>query len=168
MQQRGRHKGDEGVKGTPVEQYEGILVHDHESCFFHYGSGHQDCLVHIERRLRDSMENEKGLEWNKEMLRLIQEMIHDRKLRGVEGMGEEKAGEYEARYDAVLEKAGKEYKDNPPTKYYPDGYNLYQQLLKSRESHLLFLHNPLVPPDNNLYERKLRGGRRERLTRRCH
>lgn len=57
-------KGDEGIKGTPMEQYGGILVHDHESCFFHYGSGHQDCLVHIERRLRDSMENEKELEWN--------------------------------------------------------------------------------------------------------
>ena len=85
-------KGDEGIKGTPVEQYGGILVHDHESCFFHYGSGHQDCLVHIERRLRDSMENEKDLEWNQEMLRLIQEMIHERKARGEEGMGEEKAG----------------------------------------------------------------------------
>lgn len=149
-------KGDEGIKGTPVEQYGGILVHDHESCFFHYGSGHQDCLVHIERRLRDSMENEKDLEWNQEMLRLIQEMIHERKARGEEGMGEEKAGEYEARYAAVLEKAGKEYRDHPPTKYYPDGNNLYQQLLKSRESHLLFLHNPLVPPDNNLCERKAR------------
>lgn len=56
----------------------------------------------------------------------------------------------------MLEKAGKEYRDHPPTKYYPDGNNLYQQLLKSRESHLLFLHNPLVPPDNNLCERKAR------------
>ena len=83
-------------------------------------------------------------------------------------MGEEKVEKYGPRYDAVLEKAGEEYRDYSPTEYYPDGNNLYQQLLKSRESHLLFLHNPLVPPDNNLYERKLRGGRRERLTRRCH
>ena len=147
-------KGDEGVRGTPVEEYGGILVHDHESCFFHYGSGHQDCLVHIERRLRDSMENEPGLKWNRRMLELIQEMIHERNQRGEGGIGEEKAAEFESRYDAVLERAGKEYQDDPPTKYYPDGYNLYRQLIKSRESHLLFLHNPLVPPDNNLCERK--------------
>lgn len=57
----------------------------------------------------------------------------------------------------MLEKAGEEYRDYSPTEYYPDGYDLYQQLLKNRESHRLFLHNPLVPPDNNLYERKARG-----------
>lgn len=53
-------KEDEGIKGALAEQYGGILVDDHEACCFHYGAGHQDCLEHIDRRLRDSME--KG--WN--------------------------------------------------------------------------------------------------------
>ena len=33
-------KGHEGVKGTVAEDYQGILVHDHESTFYHYGTNH--------------------------------------------------------------------------------------------------------------------------------
>ena len=46
-----RKKGHEGVKGTPVEDYQGILVHDHEKTFFHYGTDHQGCLAHVLRYL---------------------------------------------------------------------------------------------------------------------
>ena len=71
------HKGHAGLTDTPVETFGGILIHDHEACFYSYGSDHQECLVHIERYLRDSIENEKGLTWNRQMLELIQEMIHE-------------------------------------------------------------------------------------------
>lgn len=43
----------------------------HESCFYSYGSDHQECKVHIERYLKDSIENEKELTWNRQMLTLI-------------------------------------------------------------------------------------------------
>lgn len=36
------HKGHKGVKGTLVEVYQGILVHDHDTTYYSYGSGHQD------------------------------------------------------------------------------------------------------------------------------
>ncbi len=74
------NKGHAGVKGTPVETFGGILIHDHEACFYSYGSDHQDCMVHIERYLRDSIENEKNLTWNRRMLELIREMIHENNL----------------------------------------------------------------------------------------
>lgn len=64
-------KGHAGIKDTPVEAFGGILIHDHEACFYSYGSDHQECMVHIERYLRDSIENEKGLTWNGQMLALI-------------------------------------------------------------------------------------------------
>lgn len=35
-------KGHEGVKGTVAEDYQGILVHDHERTFYNYGTGHQE------------------------------------------------------------------------------------------------------------------------------
>ena len=54
-------KGHAGIKDTPAETYQGILVHDHESTFYKYGSDHQECLAHILRYLKDSMENEKSL-----------------------------------------------------------------------------------------------------------
>lgn len=71
-------KGHEGVKGTVAEDYQGILVHDHEKTFYRYGSDHQECLAHILRYLKDSMDNEPERTWNTKMRELIREMIHYR------------------------------------------------------------------------------------------
>lgn len=149
-------KGHAGIKGTPVESFGGILIHDHEACFYGYGSDHQECMVHIERYLRDSIENEKDLTWNRQMLALIQEMIHENNLAGEGGISEEKIACFEKRYDAIVETATKEYGDSPPSDYYRDGYNLYLRMIEYKHNHLLFLSNPLVDPDNNLCERKAR------------
>lgn len=150
------NKGHEGVKGTPVEMFGGILIHDHEACFYAYGSDHQECMVHIERYLRDSIENEKNLTWNKSMLELIQEMIHENNLASAEGIGKEKIAEFETRYDDIVRKATQEYEEEPPSDYYRNGYNLYLRMIKYKHNHLLFLSNPRVEPDNNLCERKAR------------
>ena len=149
-------KGHAGLKDTPVETFGGILIHDHEACFYSYGSDHQECMVHIERYLKDSIENEKELTWNKQMLTLIQEMIHENNIAGEEGMSEEKIADFEARYDAIVQTAGEEYETTPASEYYRDGYNLYVRMVKYKHNHLLFLSNPLVEPDNNLCERKAR------------
>lgn len=53
-----RKKGHEGVKGTVTEDYQGILIHDHEKTFYHYGTDHQECLAHVLRYLKDSIYNE--------------------------------------------------------------------------------------------------------------
>lgn len=149
-------KGHEGVKETPVEDFGGILIHDHEATFYHCGSDHQECMVHIERYLRDSIENEKNLTWNRQMLALIQEMIHENNKASTEGIPDEKIARFEERYDKIVQTAAKEYEDEPPSDYYKDGYNLYLRMVRYRHNHLLFLHNPLVEPDNNLCERKAR------------
>lgn len=60
-------KGHEVIKETVVEDYQGILIHDHESTFYKYGADHQECLTHILRYLKDSMANEPERTWNKEM-----------------------------------------------------------------------------------------------------
>lgn len=149
-------KGHAGIKGTPVETFGGILIHDHEACFYRYGSDHQECMVHIERYLKDSIENERGLTWNGQMLKLIQEMIHENNLAPAEGIAEEKIAEFEARYDSIVQTAAKEYENAPPSDYYRDGYHLYLRMMEYQHNHLLFLSNPLVAPDNNLCERKAR------------
>lgn len=150
------NKGHAGVRDTPVETFGGILIHDHEACFYGYGSDHQECMVHIERYLKDSIENEKEPTWNRQMLKLIQEMIHENNLAPAEGISEEKIAAFEARYDSIVETATKEYEDTPPSDYYKDGYNLYLRMVEYKHNHLLFLSNPLVEPDNNLCERKAR------------
>ena len=157
------HKGHEGIAGTPVENYRGILVHDHDVTFYHYGDGHQECLVHVLRYLKDSMENEPNLQWNRKMQKLLQKMIHDRKRVSVENpvLTPDQVKEFEAKYKEILELAKQEYEYEPPTKYYKEGYNLYKRLDKYRDSHLLFLHDGRVPTNNSLCERKGRAFKRK-------
>lgn len=157
-----RKKGHEGVKGTPVEDYQGILVHDHEKTFYNYGAEHQECLAHVLRYLKDSIDNEADRTWNKEMRALIQEMIHYRNGLPEEAPPDtEKVREYEERYRAILKKAKEEYEYIPASEYYKDGYNLYLRMEEYMSNHLLFLHDHRVPATNNESERLLRRYKRK-------
>lgn len=155
-------KGHEGVKGTPVENYQGILVHDHELTFYKYGSNHQECLAHIMRYLKDSVDNEADRTWNKEMRSLVQQMIHYRNsLPADTECSPEKISEYETTYKEILERARDEYEYIPATEYYKEGYNLYLRMEKYLCNHLLFLHDYRVPTTNNEAERLLRNYKRK-------
>lgn len=155
-------KGHEGVKGTPVEDYQGILVHDHEKTFYHYGTGHQECLAHILRYLKDSMQNEPERTWNQEMRSLVQEMIHYRNgLTSATECDAAKVSEFETEYREILQKAKEEYEYIPANEYYKDGYNLYLRMEEYMPNHLLFLHNRRVPATNNEAERLLRNYKRK-------
>ena len=151
------HKGHEGVVNTPVEYYMGSLVHDHDLTFYNYALKHQECLAHILRYLKASMENEPELTWNGMMRKLIQEMIRYRNSLGSEEeINADTVDEFEAKYKEILGIAKEEYEYEPPSNYYKEGYNLYMRMEKYMESHLLFLHDKRVPSDNNLSERLLR------------
>lgn len=155
-------KGHEGVKGTPVENYQGILVHDHELTFYKYGSNHQECLAHIMRYLKDSVDNEADRTWNKEMRSLVQQMIHYKNsLPEKTECSPEKVSEYETTYKEILERARDEYEYIPATEYYKEGYNLYRRMEKYICNHLLFLHDNRVPTTNNEAERLLRNYKRK-------
>ena len=160
-------KGHEGVKGTPVEDYQNTMVHDHDMTFHNYGGKHQECNQHPERYLKGVMENEPGLQWSAQMRDLIREMIHFRNsLNPEDGRDPDKidpagVAAFEARYDDTIALARKEYEDVPPSKYNKDGFNLYRRMEKYKDSHLLFLHDRRVPPTNNLAERLLRAIKRK-------
>lgn len=157
------NKGHAGIKGTPVELNQAaIIVHDHDITFYNYGSGHQECIAHILRYCKDSMQNEPDRKWNKKMHKLLQEMIHYRNgINEAEGFDEKVVKDFESRYDSILEEAQSEYEYIPPSKYYRDGYNLYKRMAKYRDDHLLFLHDIRVPHNNNLAERLLRAYKRK-------
>ncbi|NLC42975.1 MAG: transposase [Clostridiales bacterium] len=148
------NKGHKGIVGTPVEQYHGILVHDHDVTFYSYGDNHQECLSHIIRYLKNSIENEPNLTWNKQMLELIREMIHYRNSTPDENPDPDEVKELVSKYNETLDVARSEYEYEPPSKYYKDGYNLYKRMDEYKDSHLLFLYNFNVPATNNLSERK--------------
>lgn len=155
-------KGHKGVKGTVTEDYQGILVHDHELTYYNYGADHQECLAHVLRYLKDSMDNEPERTWNKEMRSLVQEMIHFRNgVQPPEIPDPEAVSRFEKRYLEILEKAKKEYENVPPGDYYRDGYNLYLRMEKYMQNHLLFLHDSRIPATNNEAERLLRNYKRK-------
>ena len=156
------HKGHEGVKDTPVEDFQQILVIDHDAAFRNYGATFQECLEHVLRYLKDSIDNEPNLRWNTLMRDLIREMIHFRKSldpedsRDPDRIDPDKVKKFEAGYDEILKIARCEYEYEPPTKYYRNGFNLYKRLFAFKDNHLLFLHDKNVPWTNNLSERLLR------------
>jgi len=157
-----KHKGHEAIKGTPVEDYQGILIHDHDRTFYKYGKAHQECLDHILRYLKDSILNEPDLTWNKQMRELIRKMIHFRKsldpgdMRNPDEISPEIVADLERAYDEILNLAKSEYEYEPPSKYYKEGINLYRRMNKYRKEHLLFLHDRRVTHSNSLSERMLR------------
>ena len=150
-------KGHKGIKGTPLENYVGTVVHDHDKTFYHYGTRHQECTQHDCRYLIGSEQNEPELKWNKSMHKLFREMLHYKN-----GLDENTMPDinivkkFEKRYDKILDKAEKEYNDNPPSEYYREGYNLFVRLREYKESELLFLHDSKVPANNSLCERLAR------------
>ena len=155
-------KGHAGIKETPVEDYQGVLVHDHDVTFYHYGRDHQECNVHVLRYLKDSIENEPDRTWSTKMRALMQEMIHHRnELGNDKDMAPDKVKAFESRYHEILKTAETEYEDVPPSKYYMDGYNLYKRMKKYEHNHLLFLHDKRVPFNNNISERYLRSYKRK-------
>jgi hypothetical protein len=156
------HKGHDGIKGTPIEDSLQTFIHDHDKTFYHYGGAHQECLDHVSRYLKGSIENEANLQWNKMMRALIREMIHFKNgldpgdERDPDQIDPGKVNKFEARYDRILSLAKGEYEYEPPSKYYREGFNLYRRMAEYRDSHLLFLHDRKVPHSNNLAERLLR------------
>ena len=150
-------KGHKGVEGTPLENYAGTIVHDHDTTFYRYGTGHQECTQHDIRYLIGSIQNEPELEWNKQMLELFRKMLHYRNsLSENEDLSPSMVSEFEAEYDRILETAQKEYADEPPGDYYREGYNMFLRLRKYKENELLFLHDKRVPANNSLCERLAR------------
>ena len=155
-------KGHEGVKGTVTEDFQGILVHDHEITFYKYGNAHQECLAHVQRYLKDSMENEPSLTWHRKMRELIREMVHYRNEHADDAHLDPKiVSDFEGKYQEILEKAKEEYILHEPSPYYRDGYSLYRRMQKYKTQHLLFLHDMRVPTTNNTAERCLRDYKRK-------
>jgi hypothetical protein len=156
------NKGFKGIVGSPIELYQFILVHDHDLTFYSFGGNHQECLDHILRYLKNSMQNEPHLTWSSQMRELIREMIHFRKhldpedCRNPNEINPDKVKEFEERYDEILGIAKAEYDYEPPSVYYKDGFNLYLRLEKYKSNHLLFLYDRRVPYSNSLAERLLR------------
>lgn len=126
------HKGHDGLVQTPVKNFVGTIVHDHDT----------------------------HLTWNRQMHSLLQKMIHTAK-QNKDGIPAEKVKLLTEKYESILVIATAEYLKYPPTKEYLDGYNLQKRLRDYQAEHLYFLSHPTVDYTNNISERGLRKFKRK-------
>ena len=148
-------KGDEGVKGSPVEHYSGTLVSDHEASLIKHGKRHQECLAHVKRYAKSEAENEPEKTWGVKLDAWIKESIgywHEVN-DGFREYDKATAEEYISQFMEILQTAREEYEYEPPSQYYKDGYNTFKRMEETPEDYLLFLRDPSVPPTNNIAER---------------
>ena len=155
LYQSREHKGDEGVKGTPLELNENTIVSDHEAALIKHGSRHQECLSHVIRYLTASEQNEPGRTWAKLAKEAIREAIHYRNAQVETGqaLDQNEVRQFKERIRTALEIGREEYADVPPSEYYRDGFNLNRRMLDDFNSYVLFLDDTSVPATNNLAER---------------
>lgn len=152
-------KSIEALEGVPfLKHYTGILLHDHETALYHFGTEHAECNVHILRYLRKNTE-ETGNSWSNEMVKLLSEMNRVRKefmKEGISRFSEEIVKEYEEKYYSLLESGRRENRATAHKYAKQEEKTLLNRLEKYSHNHLLFLHNFAVPFDDNISERDLR------------
>lgn len=139
-------------------QYAGILVHDHETALYHFGTDHAECNVHIIRYLRKNTE-ETGNRWSDDMITLLGDMNRKRKEfmeQGTTMLPDEMIRAYEGKYFSLLEKGREENRKTAHKYAAQDEKTLLNRMEKYSHNHLLFLHNFSVPFDDNISERDLR------------
>ena len=156
-------KGDEGVKGSPVEYYSGTVVSDHEAALIKHGDRHQECMAHVKRYAKGEAENEPGNTWGQELDTWIKNSVEywNEVKTGRREYDKETADMYINQFMEILETARKEYEYEPPSRYYKDGYNTYKRMEEKPEEYLLFLRDPGVTPTNNIAERYARKFKRK-------
>lgn len=141
-----------------LRQYTGILLHDHETALYHFGTDHAECNVHLLRYLRKNTE-ETGNEWSGEMLSFLCEMNTKRREQIEQGndcFSEDTLKKYERTYFGLLEKGRSENKTTSHKYARQEEKTLLNRMDKYSHNHLLFLHDFSVPFDDNISERDLR------------
>lgn len=154
------HKGHDGLSQTPVKNFNGTVIHDHDKTYYSYGSSHQECLAHVLRYLVGATEAEPHLKWHRQMHELLQKMIHTVK-QNKSGIPKDRIKFLTDKYISILDTAAGEYEKYPPDQNFRDGYNLYVRLRDYRDDHLYFLSHPEIDYTNNISERQLRKFKRK-------
>lgn len=160
LQYVNKKRGEEAIKEFGfLEKFNGILVHDHFTMYYNYGSGNAECNVHTLRYLKGVIDFTKH-EWAKKLTDLFIEM----KLRKEEiikakenNISDLEYDMFKDRYLKILDEGNLEYKkDLKNNAYRDDERRLLNRLKKYVDNHLLFLKKIYVPFSNNRAESDLR------------
>ena len=152
-------KGKKAIEEDDVlPQFAGILVHDHNTVNYNYGTGNGECNIHLIRYLRANSENTHHT-WSCDMIEFLLALKRSKELAirfGADSFEQADIEEYRKRYDKIVADGLEALKTTKSRFYRKEEQKLLNRLKKYRENHLLFAQDFAVPFDNNLSERDLR------------
>lgn len=152
-------KSIDELKKVPVlKEYIGIMVHDHETALYRFGTTHAECNAHILRYLTKNSQDT-GNSWSDEMKELLSELNRQKKEAvsiGQTQFDSEKLKQIDSKYDDILNKGFNTNRTTSPKWAKKEELSLLNRLKKYKTNHLLFLYDFAVNFDNNLSERDLR------------
>ena len=153
-------RGEKAIKDFGfLENFNGILVHDHFIMYYNYGNGNAECNVHALRYLKGVTDFTKH-KWAEKLSNLLLEMkIRKEELMesNIMQMSELEYEKFKDRYLEILDEGNLEYKKDLTTNAYKkDEIRLLNRLRKYVDNHLLFLKKFFVPFSNNRAESDLR------------
>lgn len=149
----------ETLKGFKIlEEFTGTFTHDHETALYHFGTGHGECNVHLERYLLKNTE-ETGNQWSHDLIGYLEGMNHARQKRiqaGYSGFTQEELERYSDRYDEIIAIGVGENRITKGRVAKKEEKALLNRLKKYKENHLLFLYDFQIHYSNNRSEKDLR------------
>jgi len=160
LQYVNKKRGEDAIKEFGfLENYQGILVHDHFMMYYSYGIDNAECNVHILRYLNGVCEFTNHT-WSKQMKELLLEAkARKEELISLEkdSINENEYNDYKKRYLDLIRLGKNEYKQDYKTNAYKDEeIRLLNRMEKYIHNHLLFLEKFYVPFSNNRAEADVR------------
>lgn len=147
------------MKEIPLlASYNGLLIHDHETALYHFGSEHSECNVHLLRYLRKNSEETKN-EWSDKLIQCLCEWNQEKKERLEQGdsvFSTERLESIIQAYDQIIKEGRAQNKKTRHKYAKEDEKSLLNRLAKYKDNHLMYLTNFNVAFDHNLSERDLR------------
>lgn len=154
------NKGDKPIENDNIlTNYFGTVISDHDRCIFKYGTGNQDCVVHIGRYCKEGYDNVYETNWQIELYYFLLRQERNRKILskfGQNNFNKEDIIRIEKEYDEILER-GKQENININSTYWKEKETtLYNRLVKYKNNVLCYIYDFSIPYDNNFIEQMLR------------
>ena len=141
-----------------LSDFTGVLVHDHETALYHFGSGHGECIAHLLRYLIKNTQ-ETGNDWSQALHDLLCAVLHWKHIcqsHGMTGFNAEALSLIGETYDRIVAEGRKQNLTTAGKIATKEERRLLKRLEKYKDNHLLFAWDFEVEFTNNMSERDLR------------
>ena len=141
-----------------LADFTGVLVHDHETALYHFGSGHGECIAHLLRYLIKNTQ-ETGNNWSQALHDLLCAVLHWKHIcqsHGMTGFNAEALSLISETYDRIVAEGRSQNLTTDGKIASKEERRLLNRLEKYKDNHLLFAWDFEVEFTNNMSERDLR------------